>query len=271
MPKNPVVREIKNIILDSGENYRNRIMVGTAATGLVRMEWVQARYSQLIPMNWSQVQFNYFFSGYIPLRFQVDDAQNIIVRECIEKDFEWLWLLEHDVVIPDNTCMLLNDYMRKAEIPVVSGLYYSRARPSEPLVFRGRGNSVYDDWQEAPGIAKKGQELIWCDGVPTGCLLIHRSILKLMWDESPEYIIQTPNGAQITRRVFWTPRELTLSNGMHNMTSGTSDLDWCDRVIRENILERAGWKNYSPDPKFPFLIDTHLFCKHINMDGEQFP
>ena len=53
---NPV-REIRSIVNDSGDtSYINRILIGTAATGLVRVEWVAARYSQLIPMNWSQVQ-----------------------------------------------------------------------------------------------------------------------------------------------------------------------------------------------------------------------
>jgi len=268
---NPV-RKTRTIVQDSGQSYTNRIMVGVPATGLVRMEWVTARYSQLIPMNWSQVQFTQFMSGYVPLRFQVDDAQNIIVRECLKGDFEWLFLLEHDVVIPDNTCVILNDYMRKPKYPVVSGLYYSRSRPSEPLVFRGRGNSVYEDWQQSPGVAKEGQEIVWCDGVPTGCLLIHHSILKLMWDESPEYIIQAPSGAQITRRVFWTPRKLTVEGGMHNMVSGTSDLDWCTRVMEEKVFERAGWDtSVIPDMKWPFPVDTNLFCRHINTNGEQFP
>lgn len=259
-PETPV-REIRSIVDDSGQaSYVNRILIGTAVTGLVRVEWVAARYSQLIPMNWSQVQVNQAMSGYYPLRYQVADAQNLIVRAALEGDFEWIFLLEHDVVIPDNTLMALNEYMREAKYPVVSGLYYSRSRPSEPLVFRGRGNSVYWDWK--PG------DLVWCDGVPTGALLIHQSVLKLMWNESPEYAV---NG-QVTRRVFETPRRLVLGeNGMHNAIQGTSDLWWCDRIMKENVFERAGWKNFCPDPQNPFLVDTSIFCRHINPNGEQFP
>jgi hypothetical protein len=258
------VRAIRTVVKDSGESYVNRILVGTPATGLVRIEWATARYSQIVPMNWSQVQMNQYLSGYVPLRYQVDDAQNILVRECLAGDFEWLFLLEHDVVIPDNTLVMLNQYMRDAKIPVVSGLYYSRSRPSEPLVFRGRGTSVYTDWQHG--------DLVWCDGVPTGCLLIHHSVLRLMWDESPEYIIHAPTGLQITRRVFQTPRELmVVPGGLHNIKSGTSDLNWCDRVMAERVFERAGWKNFAPDPENPFLVDTNIFCRHINPNGEQFP
>lgn len=254
------VREIRTILNDSGQtSYVNRILIGTATTGLVRTEWVAARYSQIIPMNWSQVQINQTMGGYFAQGWMVADAQNIIVRQCVEGDFEWLFLLEHDVIVPDNTLVMLDEYMHDAKTPIVSGLYYSRSRPSRPLVFRGRGTGVYTDWQQG--------ERVWVDGVPTGCLLIHHSILKLMWDESPEYLT---NG-QITRRVFETPRNLILDGRTHNIVSGTSDLDWCDRIIREDIIRRAGWKDHCPDMRWPFLMDTGIFCKHINMNGEQFP
>jgi hypothetical protein len=258
LPNNNPVREIRSIVNDSGVAYTNRILVGTATTGLVRVEWVAARYSQIIPMNWSQVQVNEYISASMPLHYQVDDAQNLMVKQCLVGDFEWLFLLEHDVMLPDNALVLLNQYLMDGEIPIVSGLYYSRSRPSEPLAFRGRGNGVYKDWQHG--------DKVWVDGVPTGCLLIHHSILKLMWAESPEYVIRN----QVVRRVFETPRKAFYDdNGQHNTISGTSDLYWCDRVMRENVIERAGWK--VPDPKNPFMLDTNLFCKHINMSGEQFP
>jgi hypothetical protein len=256
--RNKNVREIRSIVNDSGVAYTNRILVGTATTGLVRVEWVAARYSQIIPMNWSQVQVNEYVNGSYPLRYQVDDAQNLIVKQALIGDFEWLFLLEHDVCLPDNALVILNQYLMDAKYPVVSGLYYSRSRPSEPLTFRGRGNGVYRDW--------KLGDLVWCDGIPTGVLLIHHSILKLMWAESPEYNVR----GQTVRRVFETPRKAFYDeNGQHNSISGTSDLYWCDRIMREKVFERTGWN--VPDPTNPFLCDTNLFCKHINMNGEQFP
>src|SRR3990167_4418729 len=96
------VREIKQIILDSGNpGYVNRILVGTPSRGTVRMEWVGARYGQIIPTNWSMVQMSQFMSSFTPTRFSVADAQNLIVREVITKDFEWLLLIEDDTIPPD--------------------------------------------------------------------------------------------------------------------------------------------------------------------------
>lgn len=248
-------------IQDSGDpGYINRILIGTASTGLVRIEWHQARMGQIIPTNWSAVQMLQFLNSYIPLRYQVADAQNLIVKEAVEKNYEWLFLLEHDVIIPPDCFIRLNEYMRESKVPVVSGLYYTRSRPSEPILYRGRGNSYYSDW--------KLGDRVWVDGVPTGCLLIHGSILQAMWSESEEYQL----GQITTRRVFDTPRSVWFDpeKGIFNTNAGTSDLDWCSRVMNGGYFSKAGWEQYQ-QMRWPFLVDTGIFARHINPDGEQFP
>lgn len=255
------VREYRTIVQDSEDpGYVNRLLIGTAVTGLVRVEWVGARYGQIIPVNWSMVTVNQFINSYMPLRYQVADAQNLIVRQVIEGEFEWLFLLEHDVILPPDGFIRVNDYIRSEEVPVVSGLYYTRSMPAEPLIFRGRGTSYYDGW--------KIGDKVWADGVPTGCLLIHAGILRAMWAESEEYQV----GKQTTRRVFDTPRAqwVTPDSNEFHMTTGTSDLAWCTRVMKEGYFKKAGWDKYQ-EMEFPFLVDTGLFCRHIDMDGRQYP
>jgi hypothetical protein len=68
------------------------------------------------------------------------------------------------------------------------------------------------------------------------------------------------------RRDMWFDPE----TGNYNSLSGTTDLEWCTRVIEGGYLAKAGWKAIAKK-KYPFLVDTTLFCKHINPDGEQFP
>lgn len=255
------VREYQTIIDDNGGPYVNRLMIGTATTGLVRIEWVRARYGQIIPMNWSYMEVQQYLNSYIPLRYQVADAQNLIVKEALEKNFEWLLLIEHDVVLPFDALLRFNRYILQEDTPIVSGLYFTRSRPSEPLVFRGRGTSYYAKW--------KMGDLVWCDGVPTGCLLIHCGILREMWKDCEEYQL----GGQVTRRVFITPTDLWFDpeDARQLYTAiGTSDLNWCYRVMEGNYFKKAGWNEYQKK-KYPFLIDTNIFCRHINPDGEQFP
>lgn len=246
---------------DSGNpHYTSRILIGHPVTGLLRVEWVQARYGQLVPMNWSQVEMMEAMSGYYPMRYQVADAQNLIVQKAIEGNFEWVLLWEHDVLPPPDTLVKLNKYMRDSEHPVVSGLYYSRSRPSEPLVFRGRGTGVYTDWQHG--------DMVWCDGVPTGMLLISVRLLREMWNEAPEYMVKN----RIARRVFETPRDSwhdPETTDYHTM-QGTSDLHWCTSVMTNGYFAKSGWPEFQ-EKENPFLIDTTIFCKHINPDGEQFP
>jgi hypothetical protein len=255
--------QYRTTVQDSGDpGYVNRLLIATPTTGNIRIEWHAARSGQVIPTNWSTVQMLQFMNGYYPLRYQVADAQNLIAKEVVEKEFEWVFLHEHDVILPPECFICLNDYMREKRVPVVSGLYYTRSRPSEPVLYRGRGTSYHADW--TPG------DKVWVDGVPTGCLLIHGSILRAMWAESEEYVL---NNIKV-RRVFDTPRASWTDpeTGAHNTTAGTSDLDWCTRVMSGNFFAKAGWPEYQ-NMRWPFLVDTgkNMFCKHINPNGEQFP
>lgn len=253
--------QIKTQIIQSGANpYSGRLAIGTATLGTIRMEWHQARIGQIIPVNWSMVQIMEGMGGYMPLGFLVADAQNLIVKHVIEGDFEWLLLYEDDMLPPADAFIRLNEYMLDEDTPVVSGLYYTKSRPSDPLLFRGRGNSVYTKWEMG--------DKVWCDGVPTGFLLVHASILRAMWPDCEPYQVKGMD----TRRMFNFPRDLWQDpeTGYYRSIMGTSDLDWCTRVIEGGYLKKAGW-NKIARKKYPFLLDTNIFVRHIAPNGEQFP
>jgi hypothetical protein len=246
--------------MDSGTSYSNRLLIGTPATGNIRIEWHQSRVGQMVPPNWSTVTMLQFINSVIPMRYQVADAQNIIVNAAVTQDFEWLFLLEHDTLMPPDGFLRFNEYMKDEIVPVVSGLYYTRSHPTEPLIYRGRGSGCWLNWEFG--------DLVWCDGVPTGCLLIHCGLLREMWNDSEEYMA----GQHKVRRVFETPtRQYYDPELMQQSTlTGTSDLDWCTRVIKGEYFKKAGWNKYQ-EMKYPFLVDTNIFCRHINPDGAVFP
>lgn len=252
---------------DSGNpGFINRILIGTATTGQVRIEWVNGRLGQIVPPNWSAVTLQQPVSSFVALRYQVAHAQNLIVKEALDGDFEWLLLFEHDVILPANAFLLLDEHMRRGDTPVVSGLYFQRSVPAQPLVYRGRGTGYYGDWMPEFLAGKRPQ--VWADGVPTGCLLVHSSLLRVMWADARPY---TLDGIGV-RELFETPRDLWFdeTTGQYNTMSGTSDLKWCSDVINGDYLRKAGWHKLA-DKEFPFLVDTRLFCRHINPDGQQFP
>lgn len=238
--------------------WRKKLMISTPTEGWIRYEWAHARFGQVVPVNWEAGGFDIC---YATIGYSVEDAYNVITEQVIKQDCEWLVVIEDDVIIPHDLFIKFGEYMNKGDIPIVSGLYYTKGNPSEPLIFRGRGNGVFLDW-------KRGNK-VWADGIPMGCFLIHTSILKYMSDHSEEY--KLPDGV-IAKRVFETPRKIIIDkNGAYHRQEGTQDLTFCDRVMKEKVLKKTGFTKVA-HKKYPFLCDTSIFCKHIDRgSGRQYP
>lgn len=259
---NPNILEgYRDTLIDSGDAlYRKRLAIMTPTTGLIRAEWAAARYGQIIPCNWDAVHIQEMISGYWALRYQIADAQNILTGEVLANNYEWALFIEQDVVLPPDAFIRFNEYMSTREVPVVSGLYWTKSTPPEPILYRGKGNSFFREW--------KMGEKVWVDGVPTGCLLIHASLLREMWNDSEAYIVK----GRTVHRVFETPAEV-FNDPEKSITlteQGTSDLFWCNRLIKGNYLKKAGWTEFSRK-KYPLLVDTNIACRHISPDGRMYP
>lgn len=247
-----------NKILDSNRPILNRICIGVPLTGVVRAEWMMARYGQVIPCNWSAAEVIQWVDTYSPMRYSVADARNLTVKAAVENEYEWLLFIDHDVILPPDTFLRMNEYMY-GKLPVVAGLYHVKGEPADPLVYRGKGNGSFRDWK--PG------EKVWVDTVPMGCTLLHGKLLKAMYDASEFYVV----GTQRIRRVFDTPREVHFDpvNGTYVAKMGTEDFEWCERVIKEGWLKKLNYTEVM-NKKYPFLIDTAIKCGHIDMTGRIF-
>lgn len=257
----------KNPAADKGV-WTNRILIAVPTTGLVRVEWMMARYGQIIPTNWSQVEMVQWLNTYAPLEYQLPDAENLIAKQVVEGDFEWFLSIEQDNLIPPDAFLRLNEYMIEKKVPIISGLYYTKSQPPEPILYRGRGNGSFRDFRLG--------DKVWCDGIPFGFTLIHGSIIKALWNESEEYMV----GNEVTRRVFALPNanvgnfgfdnENQENNGRFAYTRGTTDLAFCKRIMTDNIFVKAGWAEYQKK-KYPFLVDTNILVQHIDERGRQYP
>lgn len=257
------MKGVKNkmaLIENKDKKEQPKIMIAIPYTGLIRVEWAIARYTQVVPVNWSQIDYMSWLDPCAPMGFQVADARNMAVDRFLEGEHEWLLFIDHDVVLPQGTLLRLNEYMMEKKTPMVSGLYFTRGVPAEPLIFRGRGNGYFRDWQMG--------DKVWVDGLPMGCTLIHRSILKAVADKRPEY---TKNG-KLIKEVFETPARTgeDPETGACVNATGTEDLEFCTFVIENDILKEAGWEELSKQ-KYPFILDTGLYCHHIDFNGKLFP
>jgi hypothetical protein len=264
--------------------WRYGILIGTPSLGTVRIEWHNAYLNMIMPMNFSAGNIIHPVNVLNPLSYHVAEAQNIIVGEFLNQGWDYLLLIEDDVIIPGNIMLRCSEWITHGKFPIVSGLYNLKAIPTEPMVFRGRGNGVYMGWKKGPGSIEKranlpknikSNEIIMVDGVPTGCFLISHKLIRAVWDESPEITLRRTkmNGTITeikTREVFKTRREI----GINPMTKGfiknivTSDLDFCDKVLADNrrLLKKAGF-DYAAKLKYPFIIDKGLSCGHIDANG----
>jgi len=262
MKKERVTKEKigNSYIISKKSKPQTRLMVGVPMTGMLRSEWVMARYGAIKPCNWSEVLFNQWIDQYSPINFMVADARNIIATEAVEGDYEWLLFIDHDVMIPLDFFVSINDYMINKKVPIMGGLYFTKSVPSEPLVYRGRGTGYYAKW-------KMGDN-VWVDGLGMGSTIIHSSILKALYDESGEYAI----GNRTARRIFETPSRIFYDpeKQSFNVQCGTEDLEFCSRIMNNDIFTKAGWPKYAKK-KYPFLVDTNLFSWHIDWDGIKYP
>lgn len=240
--------------------WRKRLLVSVATEGWVRFEWANARYGQVTPVNWEAQGFDVQWTA---LGYSIDDAYNLITKKALELGVEWLILIEDDVIVPNDLFIKFSRYMDKGDFPIVSGLYYTKSEPAQPLIFRGRGNGPFTKW-------KLGDK-VNCDGLPMGCLLIHTSILKWFW-ENIDDVYQTVDGQQV-KRVFETPRKMFFDpeKGGYERQEGTQDLYFFDRMIEWDVLKKTGWDKVARR-KFPLLCDTGIFCRHIDRGtGRQYP
>lgn len=230
---------------------QHRILIGTPTLGTVRIEWHNAVNGLVVPCNWGM-------STTTPIGYLTADAQNLIAHEALAKGFQWVLFLEDDTIPPNDFLLRIAEHMEQKRAPIVSGLYHVKGT-QEPMVYRGRGNGAFKAWK--PG------DLVWADGVPTGCLLVHCSILAELAKAAPTYSLMTGGNTVLVKRIFETPRRAFTDpvTGGYAKLLGTSDLYFCDQVMRQGILQKAGWPKVARRA-FPFLVDTRIKCGHIDRE-----
>ena len=243
-----------------------QVLMGTPTLGVVHIQWYNSMVGMVTPPNWSVVRST-------PIGYTVADAQNVLVDTLLRGPFRALILIEDDTCPPPETILVFDRWFwkmeRKKAPPVVSGLYHIKASAEtrrgknggieqlgpEPLAYRGGGTRAYRDW--------KYGDVIWVSGVPTGALLLHRSILEAWAREEDVETYSLPGYPFPIKKIFQQPARVWVENGGTHVASGTSDLWWSDQTIKRGLLAKAGWPKYQ-NKDFPYIIDTSLVFKHVD-------
>ena len=172
-----------------------RIMISVPTFGTLDVEWNTRFMALAIPLG---APVNHCW----PVNLTVDEARNRSVEAAIERECDYLFFVDYDVLLDPDVLTRLVAH----GLPVVGGLYYSKSHPPEPIAFvDGRPAT---DWEQG--------DMIAVDVMGMGCTLLDVGLLKEM---GPPW--------------FKTTDEAAMVNGEPTRTQSTEDAYFCDRVTNE--------------------------------------
>lgn len=135
-----------------------KMIVGIPHTGHVSVEWAE-NYKNLV----HPPALRTYTKGQ-----PIDVARNILVQKMQESNCDWLFFLDTDVICPADTIQRLLSH----RLPIVSGLYYTRAQPINPAMWNDAGDKAHFVSINQFQIGS----LVEAHVIGMGCCLIHKSV-----------------------------------------------------------------------------------------------
>ena len=111
------------------------------------------------------------------------DSRNQLAGYALEMEADFILWLDSDMIFaPDTLERMIKTLDEHPEIDILSGLYFRRAYPFTPVLFKKLdegedGNIVFEDYNDYP------DELFELEGVGFGCVLMRTDCLFQMLDE----------------------------------------------------------------------------------------
>lgn len=152
-----------SVHLSPKQFHPNFLLVGIPSRGMVSCEFVSALLTQGDPLNMT-IKYRFEIGG------EVGESRNRLVQYALKIGAEYILFIDDDVILPSN-CFNKLVYWAKKGHDVVSGVYYSKQIPPQPLIFKGRGNGYFSNW-------KVGDLIDDADGIGMGITLIKTEIFK---------------------------------------------------------------------------------------------
>jgi len=187
-----------------------KLLIGLPHRSLVTMSWA---------LSFRNLQVNVPSIFTVSAGTPIDMARNEIVRSALANDVEWVFFLDSDTECPPDTIPRLLSY----QLPIVSGVYWTRNYPLEPAVWA----AVEPSGKRAIPF-KPNSGLITADFIGMGCCLINTQVFKRI---DPPFF-------------KWT---LSFEDSSDPSKGRSEDFEFC-RKARER-----GYQIY---------VSTDIICKH---------
>lgn len=151
---------------------KNGLMIGFITDGMVPIEWM-IRLNKIasgIPsgMFWKYVWYK--GKGYKD-KGGYAKARTKVIEQARANNAKWLLFLDTDVLAPPDVVTRLMSHNK----PLVTGIYYMKSQPSQPVIFQKMGNGPYWDFPV--------NELFEIEGSGLGCTLIDMDVFDKFEEE----------------------------------------------------------------------------------------
>ena len=209
---------------DVEQSQRVNVVIGICHRELTTTEWC---------VHWKDLQIPGNYRVGLSSHQPIDLARNALAELAFQHNAEWLFYLDSDVLPPSDALTRLISH----NLPVVSGLYYMRTPPHEPLALRdmpGVGLTPVASWR--PG------ELIDVDAIGMGSCLIHRRVLERI--PRPWFEWSYGEKRELYVKVKEDEEETHKKIELHGVSE---DYEFCYK------LKKHGFKIY---------VDTGVVCPH---------
>lgn len=187
-----------------------KILLGIPTANSMTKPFLEGLATLVLPTECTLFDRIVYFGNYVPAQ------REMILREAIERQFDYLLMIDDDVVVPPHAIEALVTIARNDEqTAVVGGLYYSRD---------GLKPMVVEDWHSSststaaiPAFTESSANPV--SGVGFGCVLI--DIAKARTLEKP----------------FFSP-QIFIERGAHRVRLCNEDYRFCERMTQAGYLVR---------------------------------
>lgn len=104
----------------------------------------------------------------------IHNARNAMAKNVLEKDCDYLFFIDSDMVLPNDTLKRLVEHDKD----IVSGMYFHKKPPFAPVVYSKNEKGTFDVIMDYPK-----DQLIEVDGVGMGICLIKRGVFEKLGDK----------------------------------------------------------------------------------------
>ena len=184
-----------------------------------------------------------------PSSFPIDACRNMAVAELIEDDFDTSIWFDADMVFPKNMMFrMLNN-----SAPIIAGMYYIKAAPFYPVVYKETEESKKDGsftWFK-PIIEYPEDAYFYADMIGMGCVKIDVKVFKEIaktYKEKPEFFKYGINPIRIEDD----------QNEKHKLNKYRAN--YMIRDVTEDIFL---WKQVKEKTDYKILVDPKIQCGHI--------